>query len=73
MSSNLESSNLSLQALPEICNAQQIAEVLGLNIKTIYGMAKRGEIPSFRAGRKVLFYRETVLDWLRGGQGRVSK
>ncbi|NVB37252.1 helix-turn-helix domain-containing protein [Pseudenhygromyxa sp. WMMC2535] len=49
----------------EILTADQLAELFGVNRKTIYEAASRGEIPHRRLGRRLIFERGAVLRWLR--------
>ena len=51
----------------KILTADELAELLGVNRKTIYDAVQRGEIPHRRLGRRVLFERGAVLAWLRAG------
>jgi excisionase family DNA binding protein len=46
-------------------SADELAERLGVNRKTIYEAATRGEIPHRRLGRRLIFERGAVLLWLR--------
>jgi excisionase family DNA binding protein len=48
----------------EVLSAEQVAELLGVDSKTVYDYANRGEIPCRRLGRRVLFGRRAILDWL---------
>jgi excisionase family DNA binding protein len=45
--------------------ADELAELLGVNRKTIYEAAGRGDIPHRRLGRRLIFERVAVLTWLR--------
>jgi excisionase family DNA binding protein len=49
----------------QILTADAVAELLGVNRKTIYEAATRGEIPHRRLGRRLIFERGAVLLWLR--------
>ena len=49
----------------QILTADAVAELLGVNRKTIYEAAARGEIPHRRLGRRLIFERGAVLLWLR--------
>ena len=49
----------------EILTADDVAELLGLNRKTVYDAARRGQIPHRRVGRRLLFERGSIVDWLR--------
>jgi excisionase family DNA binding protein len=45
--------------------ADELAELLGVNRKTIYEAAARGDIPHRRLGRRLIFEKGSVLAWLR--------
>ena len=51
-------------APPEVLNVEQVAALLGLNRNTVYDAANRGEIPHRRIGRRLIFSRAAVLEWL---------
>jgi excisionase family DNA binding protein len=44
--------------------ADEVAELLGIARKTVYEAAGRGDIPCRRLGRRVLFSRRVILQWL---------
>lgn len=44
--------------------ADELAVVLGVDRKTVYEGAARGEIPSVRLGRRVLFSKTAIHAWL---------
>ena len=45
-------------------SADDLAAMLGVDRKTVYEGAARGEIPSVRLGRRVLFSRAAIAAWL---------
>lgn len=49
----------------ETYTADELAKLLGVNRKTIYEAAARGEIPNRRLGRRLIFERVAILTWLR--------
>lgn len=53
-----------IDAAAEVMTAEQVAELLGVDKKTIYDKANRGQIPCRRLGRRMLFGRRAILDWL---------
>lgn len=53
----------------EILTADEVARLLGVDRKTVYTAARQGEIPHRRIGRRLLFERGSIVQWLR--QGRV--
>jgi excisionase family DNA binding protein len=61
------------EALPPVLTVDELAAFLRLGRKAVYAGIREGEIPAVRVGRRVLIYRDAVLEWLRSGQGRVSR
>lgn len=58
----------------DIMTVDETAKFLRLNRKTLYNAIRKGELPGVRRlGRRFLISRETVLQWLREGQGSVSR
>jgi excisionase family DNA binding protein len=47
-----------------ILTIDELAALLRLNRKTVYELARNGEIPVRRVGRSLRAHRETVLTWL---------
>ena len=56
----------------DILNAKQAAKLLDLSPATIYGKTHRNEIPFFKQGKKLLFSRSALLDWLKKGESPVN-
>ena len=44
--------------------ADEVAEILRVDRKTVYDTAGRGELPHRRLGKRLLFSRAALLDWL---------
>ena len=44
--------------------AKEASAYLGISYWLILEMAKRGEVPHFRAGKIVLFRQQTLDDWM---------
>lgn len=44
--------------------AEEVAKFLGVDRKTVYEAAGRGEIPARRLGRRLLFSRTALVEWL---------
>ena len=49
-------------------NTNQIAEMLGSTAEVVRSKVKRGEIPAYRWGKNLRFFRDEVLDWPRAQQ-----
>ena len=61
------------QDLPVVLIAKQLEPILGLNCKTIWAMARKGILPSYRYGSNVRFNKYEILRWLqehRDGPGQ---
>lgn len=50
----------------EVLNVEQVADLLGLGRNTVYEAASRGEIPHRRIGRRLIFSRVAVMQWVQG-------
>ena len=62
-------------APPEVITAQEVGKMLGIDQKTVYVGAKRGEIPHRRVGRRFIFCRQAIEAWLLGQEdagGRMT-
>jgi excisionase family DNA binding protein len=51
---------------PEVLTADQLAELLQVDARTVRSLAARGELPGRKLGREWRFSRRAVLDWLAG-------
>ncbi len=62
---------------PCIMTIDEIAELLRLNRKTVYELARQGKIPVRRVGKSLRASRETVMRWLADGvaprEGRLPR
>lgn len=54
-----------LESREEALNVREVAELLGVSDKHIYGLAARGKLPAFRIGKAIRFDPQDVADWLR--------
>jgi len=53
-----------LAPVSDIMTADEVAEFLRLDRKTVYDYAGRGEIPCQRLGKRILFSRAALVSWL---------
>lgn len=51
-------------SLPPVLTVPEVAEFLRVTPKTVYGLVKRGELPSFRVGRTLRCRREDVQQFI---------
>jgi putative molybdopterin biosynthesis protein len=62
-----------LENRAEALNVQQVAEILGVSDKHIYGLAAQGKLPAFRVGKAIRFDPTDVADWSAGKKGQMSR
>jgi excisionase family DNA binding protein len=55
---------LDLAPVGDIMTADEVADFLRLDRKTVYDYAGRGEIPCQRLGKRILFSRAALVSWL---------
>jgi excisionase family DNA binding protein len=48
----------------DVLTADEVASILRVDRKTVYDAAARGEIPHRRLGKRLVFSRAALLDWL---------
>jgi excisionase family DNA binding protein len=56
----------------EILTIAQVAQLLQLGERTIYRLARTGELPGRKIGNKWRFEREQIGAWIRGERSRES-
>lgn len=52
--------------MSEVMTADEVAELLRVNRKTVFEYATRGTLPCQRLGRRVIFSRAAIMSWLCG-------
>ena len=52
------------EAVQEAMTADDVADFLGVDRKTVYDYANRGEIPHRKLGKRLLFSRQALVAWL---------
>ncbi len=52
---------------PEILDAAQVAELLGMNVQMVRKYAREGRLPAYRLpnGRTFRFFRDEIFEFLR--------
>ncbi len=48
----------------DVLNADEVAHLLRVDRKTVYDAAGRGHVPHRRLGKRLVFSRTALLDWL---------
>ena len=57
----------------DVMTADEVAKLLRVDRKTVYEAAQRGELPHRRLGRRLIFERGAVLQWLRQAAVTIAK
>ena len=58
----------------EVLNAEQAAEFLHIAKQTLYSLTSRRKIPFYKNGKKILFRRGDLEEWLNSGKyEQISK
>ena len=53
-----------LDPMPILMTAQEAAELLRIPRSTVYELARSRRIPFIKVGRRTLFARQTLLEWI---------
>ena len=51
-------------SMREILTAMEVAKMLKVSRVTVYRMIKRGEIPCYKSGKNLMFYRHEIQEWV---------
>lgn len=51
-----------------IFSVKETAEYCGVSISTVYDMVRTKEIPHTRVRNRIIFHRDVLDHWLRGGE-----
>ena len=54
-------------------NIHRASEITGFTVPTIYGYCQRNEIPYYKKGNKLYFFKSEILDWIRTGKQKTIK
>ncbi|RLL45484.1 DNA-binding protein [Oceanobacillus piezotolerans] len=49
----------------EVMNVKEIADYLGLHTDTVYDLVRDNAIPHFKIGKRILFSKEAIENWIR--------
>ena len=58
--------------LPDALSANELAQVLRVNVKTVYKLIRTGEIPAVRVGREYRVAKGTLVDYLRSNERKAG-
>ena len=52
--------------IKSVLTATEVAELLGVNVQTVYRLTQRGEIPFFKVGACTRFSESQIMAWING-------
>jgi excisionase family DNA binding protein len=55
----------------DLMTVNEAAAFMRVRPNTVYTWVENGRLPHLRAGSRILFEREVLLNWLRGTEGRL--
>lgn len=59
---------------PDCMSADEIAAFLNMGRRQVYEAANRGDIPCRRVGKRLIFFRPAIVEWLHGrGEGSSDR
>jgi excisionase family DNA binding protein len=65
MNSSLEQSSMSAVQLPRFLRVEEVANLLRCKKRTIYDMVEQERIPCRRAGGRLLFDLDEIINWTK--------
>jgi excisionase family DNA binding protein len=57
----------------EVLTVKEVAEYLQMDERTLYKLAKKGEIPSFKISNKWRFLKRDIESWIEGKKSEVRE
>jgi len=57
----------------EVLTVKQVAEFLQMNERTIYKLAKQGDIPSFKVSNQWRFLKKDIESWVEQKKSEVKE
>jgi excisionase family DNA binding protein len=70
---NPTASDVPIVTVPRLMNAEQVAELLGMDVEWVWKMSRRGQIPTITLGRSRRYRREAILRWLEERESQPSQ
>ena len=58
--------------VPRLMTAEQVAELLGMDVEWVWKMSRRGVIPTITLGRSRRYRRDAILGWLEEIESQPS-
>jgi predicted DNA-binding transcriptional regulator AlpA len=50
-----------------------VVKLTGLTKPTLYGYVQRNELPHFKKGNRLYFFKSEIIDWIKTGKKKTQK
>lgn len=54
-------------------NLNAVEEITGLSKPTLYGYVQRNEIPYYKKGNRLKFFKSEIIEWIKTGKQKTVK
>jgi excisionase family DNA binding protein len=68
-----ESIQTKVKQSPEYLTVQELSEMINLAVPSIYGMVHRKQIPYVKRGKKLIFEKSQIEEWLKNGRHKTKQ
>ena len=58
---------------PEFLSIQELSEIINLAVPSIYGLVHRKQIPYIKRGKKLIFEKTKIEEWLKNGRRKTKE
>ncbi len=65
--------NSSTSQNPEYLSIEDVSKMLNLAIPSIYGLVHRKQIPYIKRGKKLIFEKTKIEEWLKNGRRKTKE
>ncbi|MRI02100.1 helix-turn-helix domain-containing protein [Kriegella sp. EG-1] len=52
-------------------NIKEVAKLTELSVPTLYGYVQRNEIPYYKKGNRLKFFKTEIIDWIKEGRQKT--
>uniref|UniRef100_UPI0040488D11 helix-turn-helix domain-containing protein n=1 Tax=Mariniflexile sp. TaxID=1979402 RepID=UPI0040488D11 len=54
-------------------NIKEVSKLTELSVPTLYGYVQRNEIPFYKKGNRLKFFKSEIIDWIKTGKQKTLK
>ena len=64
--------DINLQDSEDILDAEACAKLISIEVQTLYGYTHRKEIPFYKPGKKLIFIKSEIIDWIKTNRHKTK-